>query len=51
MLLAERGDLISSVERMYFDLVDGWVQSRFRREKLLQLERVHKRLTEGDNYH
>ena len=51
MLLAEGGDLTSSVERVYFDLVDSWVHSRFRCEKLLELERVHKRLTKADSYH
>lgn len=31
---------------MYFDLVDGGVQSRVGFEKLLQLEMVHKRMSE-----
>ena len=39
MFLAEGGDFSPSVERMYLDLVDDWLQSRFRYEKLFQLER------------
>lgn len=37
MLVAEGSDLGPGVERVNFDLVDGWMQSRFRCEKLLQL--------------
>lgn len=44
MLLAKGGDFSPSVERMYFDLVDGWLHARLRSEQLLQLRRVHKRM-------
>ena len=40
MLCAKGGNLGPSIERMYFDLVDDGVQSRFRSEKLSQLKRV-----------
>lgn len=34
---------------MYFDLVDDWVDSRFRCEKLFQLDRVYKYKSQADN--
>ena len=46
MFLTKRGDLCSGVERMYLDLVDGWMQARFRCEKLLQLKRGRQRMTD-----
>ena len=49
--MAERGDLGPGVEWVNFDLVDGWMHSKVRCEKLLQLERVHKRMTRADNRH
>ena len=49
MLLAEGGDFSSSIEGVYFDLVDGWVHSRFRCEQFFKLERVYQRWIKADS--